>query len=101
MAFGVAAGVAFGVAGSWLHSDRPWRAAAGLAAAVAVFYAEACVRVLHSTALADLPTTLLTCALGSAVLLTAVHRPDHLARTATLVAPLTLLGIVGFSLGGF
>lgn len=102
MVFGVAAGVVFGVAGTWARGNGAWKAATGLAAASAVFFSEACVRLLpgSGSGLGDLATTLLTAALGVAVLLTALGRPAHLARTVAVLPLLVVAGTTAFALAG-
>ena len=103
--FAVLAGTVFGVAGAWAHDEaRPWRAATGLAAAAAVLFCEAIVRLLPGSgtvAMGDLGTTLLTVTLGVGVLLTAVPRPAHLARTLLVLPGLVVLGTVAFAVAGW
>jgi hypothetical protein len=101
--FGVLAGTVFGIAGTWLRDGTRWQSAAGLAAAAAVFYAEAGTRVLpgSGSGLSDAGTVLLTLALGTAVLMSALPRPVHLARAVVLVVPLSLLGTLAFRAAGF
>ena len=100
MAFGVVAGVVFGVAGSWARDPRPWHAATGLAAASAVFFAEALAHLSWSpglSSLSGLSTFVLTSSLGAAVLLSAVDRPAHLARTIVVLPWMVVAGTCAFA----
>jgi len=105
--FGVLAGVVFGVAGTWLYdgerAGRPWRAAAGLAVASAVFLAEAGVRLLpeSGSALDDLGTIMLMTAAAGGVLFTSIGHPGRLLRALVLVPPLALVGTLVFAVAGF
>ena len=101
--FGVLAGSVFGIAGTWARQERPWRAATGLAAAAAVLFSEAIVRLLpgSGSAMGDLGTTLLTLGLGVAVLLAAATRPAHLARTLIVVPALVVLGTAALAVAGW
>ena len=105
--FGVLAGVIFGVAGTWLHDGerggRPWRAAAGLAVASAVFLAEAGVRLLpeSGSALDDLGTIMLMITAAGGVLLSSISHPRRLLRASVLVPPLAVVGTLVFALAGF
>lgn len=105
--FGVLAGVVFGVAGTWLREGerggRPWRAAAGLAVASAVFLAEAGVRLLpeSGSSLDDLGTIMLMIAAAGGVLLSSISHPGRLLRASVLVPPLAVVGTLVFALAGF
>lgn len=105
--FGVLAGVVFGIAGTWLRDGErgghPWRAAAGLAVASAVFLAEAGVRLLpeSGSALDDLGTIMLMIAAAGGVLLSSINHPRRLLRASVLVPPMAVAGTVVFALAGF
>jgi hypothetical protein len=101
MAFGVIAGIVFGIGGTWAH-DHDWRRIAGPALPGAVLFAEA---LLHATRIGDpnygdtpIADVLINTVLG--VLIIALFARQRLLALAAAV-PLALAGFAAFLLTGF
>lgn len=101
MAFGVIAGIVFGIGGTWAH-DRDWRGIAGPALPGAVLFAEAALHLNrvgspnHGTD--PIANVVINVALGVLVIVLAARR-----RLLTLAAsvPIALGGFAAFLAAGF
>jgi hypothetical protein len=104
MAFGVVAGVVFGVAAAWARYGG-WRQVVGVAMPAAVLFAEALVGVLREGDAAyrsdQRQAAIIELALG--VLVVVVVGQTARRRIAALASaiPLALMGFIAFRAGGF
>ena len=95
--FGAVAGVVFGTAGFWRHSNRHWRRVVGAAVPVSVLLAEA---VQHLRNGAGTGTGLIEVALALTFLFAIARRPRHAAQIALACPPITLVGLLAITAFG-
>lgn len=96
--FGAVAGVVFGIAGSWRHSDRPWRQVVGAAVPVSVVLAEAALNLRNG---ANTATGLIELALALALLGALARRPRPAAQIALACLPIASAGYLALTAFGF
>lgn len=104
MAFGVLAGVVFGVAGTWAWAGG-WRRVAGAALPGAVLFAEAGLLAdrIGDPSYGTDPAweALLNVALGALVVVLAVHTWRQRLLALAAAVPLAAVGVAAFVVGGF
>jgi hypothetical protein len=104
MAFGVVAGVVFGIGGTWAH-DRGRRRIAGLALPGAVLFAEAALhlnRIGHPDyGTAPIWDALINTALGVLVIALAARANRQRLLAVAAAVPLALAGFAAFLAAGF